>query len=237
MTRTRAVDCLNFNPNRHLNLCPEQIKIRIKFKNGKNHASHLINASPSITGKGGNKEEREIMLISSKMNSAINEQIGNEFAASLQYTAIAAYFADGGLAELDALFNRQATEEREHALRFIKFLTDASGKLEIPAIPAPQPTFKSAKEAVLLSLNQEKTVTEQINSLVGLAIQEKDYITQNFLSWFVSEQLEEVSSMENLYKVITRAGEDNLIYVEGYLARHYNTGVKPLPAAATESNH
>jgi ferritin len=105
-------------------------------------------------------------------------------------------------------------------MRFIKYLLDAGGRVEINEVPAPQNEFASAEEAVKLSLDQEKKVTEQINALVELAMQEKDYISQNALTWFVNEQLEEVSSMENLLKVVQLAGPKNLLYVEDYLARH-----------------
>jgi bacterioferritin B len=160
------------------------------------------------------------MLISQKMNAAINEQIGNEFAASLQYVAIASHFAGEGLSELATKFYRQADEERDHAMRFVRYVVDAGGKVAIPAIPAPKAQFKSVEEAVRLSLEWEQTVTKQVNGLVQLAIKESDYIAQNFLGWFVNEQLEEVSSMDNLLKVVQRAGDKNLLYVESYLARH-----------------
>jgi len=137
----------------------------------------------------------------------------------MQYVAIASHFAAESLAELAATFYAQAAEERDHAMRFVKYLVDAGGTVEIPAIPAPKSSFKSVEEAVKLSLAHEKGVTAQINGLVELAIKESDHITNNILAWFVREQLEEVSSMENLLKVVQRAGESNLIYVEGYLAR------------------
>jgi len=168
------------------------------------------------------------MLISQKMNAAINQQIGNEFAASLQYVAIASHFAGEGLAELAQKFFKQAEEERDHAMRFVRYVVDAGGRVEIPAIAAPKAAFKTVEEAVRLSLEWEVTVTKQINRLVELAIKESDFIAQNFLGWFVSEQLEEVSSMDNLLKVVQRAGERNLLYVEGYLARQHG----PLVQAA-----
>lgn len=160
------------------------------------------------------------MLISKKMNEAINEQIGNEFGASLQYVAIAAHFHGEGLTELGAKFYQQAAEERDHAMRFVRYVVDAGGHVEIPAVPAPKHSFNGVEEAVKLSLDWEKEVTEQINRLVELAISENDHITHNVLSWFIKEQLEEVSSMDNLLKVVQRAGEKNLIYVEDYIARH-----------------
>ena len=159
------------------------------------------------------------MLISKKMNAAINEQIGNEFGASLQYVAIASHFAGEGLTALGAHFYRQAEEERDHAMRFVHYLDDAGGKVEIPTIPAPRTAFKNVADAVRLALNHEMKVTSQINGLVDLALKESDHISRDMLSWFVREQLEEVSSMDNLLKVVLRAGESNLIHVEDYLTR------------------
>lgn len=159
------------------------------------------------------------MLISKKMNQAINQQIGNEFGASLQYVAIAAHFAAEGLTVLAEHFDQQAEEERDHAMRFVRFLGDAGGQVEIPTIPAPRATFKNVADAIRLALNHEMKVTAQINALVDLALKESDHISRDILSWFVKEQLEEVSSMDNLLKVVLRAGENNLIHVEDYILR------------------
>lgn len=159
------------------------------------------------------------MLISSKMNAAINQQIGNEFGASLQYVAIASHFAGEGLTALAAYFYRQSDEERDHAMRFVHYLDDAGGKVEIPTIPAPRTSFKNVADAIKLALNHEMNVTNQINGLVDLALKESDHISRDMLSWFVKEQLEEVSSMDNLLKVVLRAGEANLIHVEDYVTR------------------
>lgn len=167
------------------------------------------------------------MLISNKMNRAINEQIGNEFSAMIQYVAIASYFSTEGLTQLAGHFFQQADEERHHAMRFIKFVLDAGGTVEIPPTPSPKNKFRNAAEAVRYSLEQEKKVTDQINDLVDLAIKETDHITHRNLDWFVNEQLEEVSSMDQLLKVIQRAGDQNLLYVEDYLARQ-----KAQPATA-----
>lgn len=159
------------------------------------------------------------MLISDKVCAALNEQVGNEFSAMLQYLAIAAHFDRETLPMLAGHFFQQAEEEKEHAHKFIKFILDVGGRVEIPAIPAPQATFSFAEDAVKLSLTQEKKVTTQVNHLVGLAKGENDYTTDTFLQWFVSEQLEEVSSMEDLLSIVQRAGEGNLLRVEEYLAR------------------
>ncbi len=164
------------------------------------------------------------MLFSQRIIDAINQQIGNEFSAMLQYTAIAAHFESETLPELARFFHNQAEEEKEHAHRFIKYLVDIGAKVVIPAIGAPIPTFNFAEDAVKLSLEQEKQVTAQVNQLVHIAKEEADYTSDNFLQWFVSEQLEEVASMEDLLRIVQRAGEGNLLRVEDYLARKAPSG-------------
>jgi ferritin len=159
------------------------------------------------------------MLISERVNAALNEQIGHEFAASVQYVAIAAHFDSESLPELAKHYYRQSEEEREHALKFVKYISDAGGHVEIPALEQPQSRFGSAQEAVQKALDGEMVVTRQINSLVDLVVKEPDHITNNFLQWFVTEQLEEVSSAETLLRIVQRAGEGGLLHVEDYLAR------------------
>ena len=163
-------------------------------------------------------------LISDTMNAALNQQIGNELSASMQYIAIAAYFDAEDLLELARHFYRQSEEERTHALRFVKYVGEAGGAVEIGAIPQPQNRFSLAEEAIQKALDGEITVTRQINALVDLAVQETDHITNNFLQWFVTEQLEEVSSTSTLLKIVQRAGENNLLMVEEYLVRNGRLG-------------
>jgi ferritin len=170
------------------------------------------------------------MLTSQKVIDAINEQIGYEFSAELQYYAIAAHFATEALPQLAQHFFKQAEEEKGHALRFIKYVVDAGGRVVIPGIDAPKSKFKTARDAVKLSLDQEIHVTQQINGLVELARKQNDYITINFLQWFLTEQLEEVSSMDNLLKILERAGND-LLQADEYLAR---VGVRAIPEPPKE---
>ena len=164
------------------------------------------------------------MVAHPKIVPLINQQIGNEFSAMLQYYAIAAHFGAEALPELAGHFRKQAEEEKEHALRFIQFLLDAGARVEIPGVPAPVATFAAAEDAVKLSLEQEERVTAQINALVSTAKAESDYTSDNFLQWFVKEQLEEVSSMDQLLRVVQRAGEANLLRVEEYLVREKSHG-------------
>ena len=163
------------------------------------------------------------MLISKKMNDALNVQIGHEFGASLQYVEIAAYFASEGFNVLAGIFFKQSGEEREHALRLVKYILDMDGEVHVPAIPAPKSHYKSAVEAVQAALNWEKEVTGQINGLVDQAFKENDHLTRNMLNWFLTEQVEEVSTMDNLLKLVRRAGA-NLINLESTVEREMNVG-------------
>ena len=159
------------------------------------------------------------MLVSQKIIDAINGQIGMEFAASLQYDAIGAHFDLVSLPRLAKHFYQQSSEERGHAHRFMKFVLDAGSRVIIPAIEAPVPDFKFAKDAVKLSLDQEIKVTQAINSLYDMALKENDHITSVFLQWFIKEQVEEVSSMNDLLKTVERAGEGGLLLVEQFLGQ------------------
>lgn len=157
------------------------------------------------------------MMISRALADAMNQQIGHEFGASLQYVAIASYFDQRRLKLLSRLFFDQAEEERQHALKFVRYLLDTKAEVRIPAIEAPKPSFPSAEAAVQAALDWEKEVTSQISLLMDRASTEKDYLSQGFLQWFVDEQLEEVSKMDQLLGVVQQAGEKNLLMVEAYL--------------------
>ncbi len=159
------------------------------------------------------------MLASQKLIDAFNRQIGNEMGASIQYVALASYFDVEALTQLAQFFYRQSEEERGHAMRFVKFIVDVGGRVDIPEIPRAKCDFGSAEEAAQLAVDWEKQVTQQIYDLSELAVAEKNHIARRFLDWFVDEQLEEVSTMQSLLQIIQRAGDGRLILVEDHLAR------------------
>jgi ferritin len=161
------------------------------------------------------------MMISEKINIALNEQIQHELGNSNQYVAIAAYFERECLFGLARIFYAQAQEEREHAMKIVKFVLDTGGRVVVPAVPAPQGEFKSPEDAAQVALDSEIRTTNQIYDLVTLATAEKNYIAMNFLQWFVAEQLEEVSSAETHLALIKRAGP-SVMMVEAYLAHQGN---------------
>jgi bacterioferritin B len=163
------------------------------------------------------RAKEDVVLISKQLAKAFNEQIGHELGASLQYVSIAAYFQQRHLTLLAKLFFKQADEEKEHAMKFVRYLLDTKAELRIPAIPAPPATFASAEAAAQSALDWELTVTKQISALTDIAVKDNDYLAQGFLQWFVDEQLEEVVKMERLLGVIRQSGDRNLLMVEAYL--------------------
>lgn len=172
------------------------------------------------------------MLASDKVIADFNTQIGNEMGASMLYISIAGFFDGEALPQLAQFFYRQSEEEREHAMKFVKFVIDVEGRVAIPDIPAPVNEFESAEAAVQMALDSERVVTDQIYELVEEARDEKNYFALRFLDWFVDEQLEEVATMTSLLQVVRRAGPQGLLHVEDYLAR---TGGGPLESAAAST--
>ena len=159
------------------------------------------------------------MLISEKLNAALNHQIGHEFGNELQYIAIAAYFEDERLFTLAKIFYDQAKDEHEHGMKIIKFLLDTDAKVEIPATRQVRNTFSSAEDAAQAALDLEAETTSMVNDLMTMAIEEKNYMTSVFLQWFVTEQLEEMATASDRVAVIKRAGPA-ILMVEAYLIHH-----------------
>lgn len=157
------------------------------------------------------------MQISKALVDLINEQIAHELIASNQYLQIATYFDGQALRKLSEFFYKQSEEEREHALKFVQYMTEVGGEVRILEIPAASYDIKSAEHAFQMSLDWEKEVTRRIHAMMALAIEEKDYASQAFLQWFVTEQVEEEDSMGTMLQIVQQAGEKNLIMVEAYM--------------------
>ena len=125
---------------------------------------------------------------------ALNEQIANEFAASQQYVGAAVYYDAETLPRLATFFYRQALEEREHAMIMVRYLLDTDEKVHIPDIKAVETSYANGSEPVKMALEQEKRVSDEIFALFELARDLKDYRAEQFLQWFVKEQVEEVAT-------------------------------------------
>jgi ferritin len=175
------------------------------------------------------------MIANQEIINAINDQIGNEFGAMLQYYAIGAHFAAEGLSDLSAHFYEQAEEEKKDALRIIQFVIDTGARVNIPAVAVPRADFKVAEYAIKLSLEQEARVTAHTNALVSMARaahfindfktpSEPDRTADNFLQWLVEKQSEEVALLEQLLRTVQSTSEGDLVRVKEDLAHEKGPG-------------
>jgi ferritin len=164
---------------------------------------------PAITNDGGAMKP---------LHRLLNDQIGHEFTASQQYVAIAVWFDQQALAQLAARFYAQALEERNHAMMIVQYLMDVGAEVTVPGVEPVRGDFASVVEPLELALAQEKQVTAQFEALITLARDERDFVGEQFMHWFLKEQVEEVASMMTLIQVAKRCG-DNVMLFEDYLAR------------------
>ncbi|GAA1579355.1 ferritin [Kribbella sancticallisti] len=150
----------------------------------------------------------------------LQDQIRNEFTASQQYVAVAVWYDEQDLPRLAAHFYKQSLEERNHAMMMVQYLLDKDTRPHIPSVGEVESDFKSTLEPLELAVAQEMTVTEQIETLARTARDEGDYIGEQFMQWFLKEQVEEVAEMNTLLNVAKRAGDD-LFHLEHFLAREH----------------
>jgi bacterioferritin B len=165
---------------------------------------------------------------------ALNEQVANEFSASHQYVAIAAHYEAQTLPQLAGYFYRQAVEERGHAMMMIKYLLDTDAPVRLRQVSAPESDFSDHIAPIRLALEQEKTVSDQISELFKVARDEGDYLSEQFVQWFLKEQVEEVATMTELLDVAERV-RDLPMTLEEFIARENPGGggddpVAPEPA-------
>ena len=162
--------------------------------------------------------------------SLLNEQIAHEYAAHQQYVACAVYYDSETLPQLARFFYAQALEERDHAMMMVQYLIDADAPVVIPGVAAPQADFADIVAPVALALEQERRVTQQINALAGRARAEGDYTSEQFMQWFIKEQVEEVATMSDLLRVVERS-RDDVMEVENYMAREHSGSEADDPTA------
>jgi ferritin len=150
----------------------------------------------------------------------LNEQIANEFAAHQQYVACAVYYDSQTLPRLARFFYRQALEERDHAMMMVQFLLDTNAEVTVPGVAAPRTAFEDAVAPVALALEQEQRVSEQITALAATAREHGDYSSEQFMQWFIREQIEEVATMSDLLRVAERLRDDQ-DDIEDFIAREH----------------
>ena len=146
-------------------------------------------------------------MLSKKMLDALNNHLNEEFYSSYLYLSMAAYFEDRNLNGFANWFKLQAQEEWAHGMKFYDFINQTGGKVTLKAIKAPKTTWKSILDVFKETLSHEKHITGLINKIVGQAMQAKDYATNNFLQWFVNEQVEEEATVEEILNKIEMIGD------------------------------
>ncbi len=134
------------------------------------------------------------------IEKAINEQINAELYSAYLYYSMATYFDNINLTGFSNWMKVQAEEELLHVKKMYAFIYEREGKVVLTAIDGPPTEWKSPLDAFNNVLSHEKYVTDRINKLVDLAISESDHASNNFLQWFVAEQVEEVSTASGLVK-------------------------------------
>ena len=158
----------------------------------------------------------------------LNIQIGHEFAAHQQYVACAVYYDALTMPQMAGFFYAQALEERDHAMMMVNYLIDSDAPVVIPGVSAPQVDFEDLVAPVALALEQEKRVSAQINELTKIAREEADFASDQFMQWFIKEQVEEVATMSDLVTVVRRSKDIEAI--EDYVQRE-QSGEGPDPTA------
>ncbi|GAA2103325.1 ferritin [Microlunatus panaciterrae] len=162
----------------------------------------------------------------------LNMQIGHEFAAHQQYLACAAFYDAATMPRTAGFFYRQALGERDHAMMMVRYLIDQDAPVTIPGVDAPDCGFEDPAAPVRLALEQERRVTAQINELTRIAREENDFASDQFMQWFIKEQVEHVATMSALATVVTRAGDKPEV-VEDYVQREHETERTDSTAPAT----
>ena len=163
---------------------------------------------------------------------ALNEQIANEFAASHQYAAIAAHYESRTFPRLASFFYAQALEERNHAMMMVKYLLDTDAPVAFAAIAAPRGDFEDHVAPIRLALDQERSVSKRISEIFELARQERDFLSEQFMQWFLKEQVEEEATMNELLEVAERV-RDMPMELENFIARE-NPGAQVDDPSAPE---
>jgi len=171
-------------------------------------------------------------MLSEKMNAALNEQINKELFSEYLYQSMAAWFESEGLPGFANWMAIQALEEHSHAMKFVNYMYETGGRVILDAIEKPESEFGSPMGAFEATLKHEQFITASINGLVDLAIVLKDHATNNFLQWYVSEQVEEEANDQSIIDKLKWIGDNgNAILM---LDRELGARVFTPPAAEGE---
>ncbi|MEJ5301110.1 MAG: ferritin [Thermodesulforhabdaceae bacterium] len=172
-------------------------------------------------------------MLSEKMTKALNDQVKWELYSSYLYLSMATYLKSKGLEGFARWMEVQALEELSHAMKFYSYINERGAKVDLQPIDGPPTEWQSVTAVFEHVAEHERHVTERIHRLVDQAIEEKDHATNNFLQWFVAEQVEEeASAADVLNKVRFVEGSHGLFMLDRELAQRTFT----LPPGTTIVN-
>lgn len=146
--------------------------------------------------------------MNTSIEKLLNDQVGYEASASMQYLAMASWADENGYNGVAEFFYAQSEEERVHMTKLVKFINERSAKVVIPQLDKPKADFQSLNQLFETFLESEVFVTQQINRVIFECLQHKDYNVHNFMQWYVNEQLEEEAVAKTLLDKLTIIGDD-----------------------------
>ena len=145
-------------------------------------------------------------MLSANMEKALNRQLNAEFSSAYFYLSAAAYLESTDLGGMANWMKIQAQEEAAHAMKFYQYIVDRNGRVTLHAIEQPASEWASPEAVFQDVLEHEQSVSAKINALVALALDENDHSTNNFLQWFVAEQVEEEATAHDVLSQVRRFG-------------------------------
>lgn len=171
-------------------------------------------------------------MMNAKIQDAFNEQLNAELYSGYLYLSMAAYFDAENLAGMANWMRVQAQEELNHAMKFFDFLNGRDGRVVLRQIDAPKTQWQSPLNAFQDALAHEEKITASINHLVDLSLEDKDHASNTFLQWFVTEQIEEESSVKSIVDKLKMVGDNPVAtyMVDGQL------GQRAAPTAADSAS-
>lgn len=170
-------------------------------------------------------------MLSKKMEKALNDQINAEFYSAFLYLSMAAHFDSTGMSGFANWMRVQFQEEQAHAMKLFGFVSERGGRVKLATIDAPKASWKTTQAVFEETYKHEQKVTGLINELVDLARAESDHATDNFLQWFVAEQVEEEASADEILQKVKMIGDGNGLYM---LDRELGQRVYTPPASEKE---
>ncbi|MCH8546650.1 MAG: ferritin [Cryomorphaceae bacterium] len=147
-------------------------------------------------------------MLSKEIETALNEQLVIEAKSSHSYLAWASWAENAGYPGIAKFMYAHSDEERQHMLKLLHYINERGGKAVVPALDKPEVTFNTITELFNRLLEHERSVTANINEVVGLCLSNRDYSTHNFMQWYVAEQLEEEALATDLLDRLNLIGND-----------------------------